>query len=294
MKCTEILIGDMPPPRSGRTIQQFAESEEAGTPFGRLIIALTEETAWPAEYSFSANIGYGDYPYLVVDHPIFRIGNSLVFKASTEMDISVRGVEDAICKHLLDQRDGLQMAISALKQDAHALDEEARQIVVRKARAAIFRRFPLLGEIEYLPFQATWHDLYAFKGNGSGGPLYVARAIDKEIVGGVASVDCQPPVWNDMEEGVGSGERHNLFWSELARAFAIDELNLAEDEIPSNGNVAAKEKEMSAWISQPKVDRYEVRKGVFYSLTRGERIVVDFGNDNLPARAYRTGSAPQE
>src|SRR3989344_5919046 len=159
MKCIKISIGNTTP-TDNRTMKEFVASEQAKTPFGKLTIALTEETAWSAEYEFSANV-YGEEPYLLIMHPTFfrHYGNAMVFKAGTE-DVSVRMVENAVHDYLYKLHEDLQPGILRLQMAANDFNEEIHQIVVRKARVAIVSSFfpEPLGIIEYLPFQTAWRD----------------------------------------------------------------------------------------------------------------------------------------
>lgn len=293
MKCIEISVGNTTP-TDDRTMQEFAASEQAKTPFGELTIALAEETVWSAEYKFSAHV-YGDDPYLLIMHPTFfrHYGTSLVFKASEDKNISVRGVEDAVHDYLWKLHEDLQPGIQQLQIAANDLDEEIHQIVVRKARVAVISSFfpEPLGMIEYLPFQTAWRDLYAFRKvkKVDDGFLYVARAIDKEFVGGVARISCTNLAWSDMRDGVQWNQRHSLFWSALAREFAIRELQIPENEL-AHGDVTVTEKSTKVRISQPKIDPYVVER-VTFRITDDDLAIVEFGPDNQPAKAYVAASA---
>ena len=142
MKCIRISVGNTTP-MDDRTMKQFVGSGQAKIPFGKLAIALAEETAWSARYEFSAHI-YGEDPYLLIMHPTFfrHYGISLVFRATEAKNVSVRGVEDAVHDFLCKLHEDLQPGIRQLQVAANDISEEIQQIVVRKARAAILLAFP--------------------------------------------------------------------------------------------------------------------------------------------------------
>ncbi len=279
MKCTKISIGNISP-TDERTLPQFAETGGAKAPIGKLVIALDKETAWSSEYTFSASV-YGENPSLLISHPVFfpGPGNALVFMEK-DRDVSMHGVEDAVRAYLWKLHEDLQPGIARLCQDANGIAEAALQIVVKKARAAVVAAFPEAGDIEYLPFQAAWPSLYAFGQYGRGDSLYLARAIDNEIIGGVVRVESRIFDWDRMTEE----ERLNRFWSELAWVFAVRELQIPGNK-PNRRIVSAKEAPLGIRISQPKVDVYEIEKVTFYC-DGAMNVVVEFGTNSLPAKAY--------
>lgn len=292
MKCIKISVGNIAP-KDDRTMKEFVGSEQAKTPFGKLTIALTEETAWSAKYEFSANV-YGEDPYLLIMHPTFfrGYGNAVVFKAETE-NISVRGVEDAVHDYLCKLHEDLQPGIRALQTAAGDLNEEIYQIVVRKARMAVISAFfpEPLGMIEHVPFQSAWRDLYVFRKikEVEDGFLYVTRAIDKEFIGGTVRIRCTRLAWHNMHDGIQWDQRHSLFWSELARTFAVHELRIPENEL-TRENVTVIKKSTSVRISQPKIDPYVVER-VTFRITDDDCAVVEFGPYNLPKKAYVAATA---
>lgn len=282
MKCIEIAIGNSYP-TDVRTMSQFVECEEAQTPFGQLTIALTREIGWSAKYHFSTHF-HKEGPYLLIGHALFPPPGTMVFGTDSGEDVSVHGVENAVRSHFYKLHEELQPGIAALQLRANDLNETAMQIVVEKARAAVVASFPEAGELEYLPFSEAWRALYVF-GRSGDGYLYVARTSDNEVTRGVTRIESSILAWS----GMGDIERHELFWTELARTYIVRELQIPESRLPRYGNVSAKEKPLSSRIHSQLEDGYEDVEVTFRAETvTGESrdVIVEFGLDNLPAKAY--------
>ncbi|MDP1707352.1 MAG: hypothetical protein Q8L30_02255, partial [bacterium] len=85
--------------------------------------------------------------------------------------------------------------------------------------------------------------------------------------------------WYGLRDGIEKGQRHGLFWAELARAFAARELGVPEKDLLCD-SVSATEK---PWAFL-QVDPYIVEKVVLRTLGEKENVVVLF-RGNLPAKA---------
>jgi len=276
MKCTGISVGSRSP-QDNRTLEQFVESEQGSTPLGRLLVALTKETAWSGEYTVYGSFGE-KHPHLYVRHESFLPERSLAI-GGTDNDLSLRGVENAVREHIKESQQGMRPAINILQSRVNELHRALDRIASDKARTAIVAAFPEANGVEQTP-AVHQSGLYAFGAKTARDQLYVARELDHEFVGGIARIDCNTLYWYQLQDGVEKGQRHGLFWAQLARAFAARELDIEEKDLWCE-SVSAIEK---PWES-PQVDQYIVEKGV---LRNGpvERVIVEFGPDNLPAKAY--------
>ncbi|MFA5996339.1 MAG: hypothetical protein WC790_01295 [Candidatus Paceibacterota bacterium] len=256
-------------------MDEFARSEHAETPLGKLLIALVGETVWSNDYTIYASFD-GERPFLQVNHKTFLSENSLMIYDDAKTVLSVRGVEDAIRALIRESRKALSSSINLLQYRRDDLERVFGKIMWDKARAAIVAAFPQVAAATP-SHVGTENDLYAFCANANTGPVFVARAVDGEFIGGTACVECSGFDWYNAGNGVEEGRRHNLFWAALAQAFAARELRIPGESLWGCEKVFASEKPWEFPQSEP----YIVEK-VIFSNWKGE-IVVEFGSDNLPA-----------
>ncbi|MDD2657825.1 MAG: hypothetical protein PHD04_04185 [Candidatus Pacebacteria bacterium] len=286
MKCTDIQIGDINS-KDKPTLEQFAESAEAESSLGKSFLALTQETAWSSDYTVGAYLTDAPFqkPRLVIKHETFV--RPLVIKDGTGTDLSLRGIEDAVRDHFRECKEWLQPTLSHLQGQINDLFRAREKITVDKAKAVIVAVFPEAAEAT--PFSTPWgRDLCAFSTGMDEGPVFVVRMLDLEPAGGVARIDCHPGYWYGLGDGVEKNKMHGLFWAELARAFAARELQIPEKDLGCE-DVVATEK---PW-EFPQVDPYVVEKVVLRD-GPGERIVVEFGSDNLPMKAELSMASREE
>lgn len=173
----------------------------------------------------------------------------------------------------------MRPTIEYLNGQINDMRQASEDIAVDKARAAIVAAFSEAVDISQTPITAG-RDLYAFhKKDIDHGPIYVARKLDHEFVGGVARIDCSASRWYGLRDGIEKGQRHGLFWAELARAFAARELGVPEKDLLCD-SVSATEKPRTFLEVEP----YIVGKAVLRILGGKENVVVLF-RGNLPAWA---------
>ena len=291
MKCTGISTGNRHPEDS-RTMEQFIGSEQANSSLGKLLIALTEETTWSAGYNVYASFEE-EFPYLNISHTTFLSECPLIISHKTGDNWSVRRVEDAVRALLYDSQKSLRSSINILQGRAHNLRQMSEQITVDKAKAAIVAVFPEANSARYHSLATTRGGFYLFTTGAEATPIFVAREIDHEFVGGVARIDCPFSVWYRAEDGILTYQKNGLFWAALARVFAERKLGV-KDLLCEN--VFASEKPLEAIVAQLKVDPYVVEKVIMRIRfwPEGEKVVVEFGSDNLPTKAYMSEPTPQE
>ncbi len=273
MKCVGIRIGGVNPDK--RTLKQFVGSAEAGSPLGKLLIALTQETAWSGKYTVSAS--FYEEPHLCIGHKTF-LSEELNINIETDAEWSVRRVEDSVRKHLLDLQKSIRLAAKILQGKVNNMQQALDDIPANKAKAAVVATFPEATDIGQ--FSSGRDDLCAFyKNDVDRSPIYIAREIDHEFVGGVARVDCNAIYWHGLQNGIANNDRHKLFWTQLARAYAACRLGIPEKDLSFESIFVVKNPPTSL-----RVDPYVVDKVVLR--TRGEKddivIVVLFGDNNLP------------
>ncbi len=281
MKCTSISTGSSSDDRL--TLEQFSGSEHAGTPLGKLLTALTGEAVWSNDYTVYASFGSGK-PFLQVNHRTFLSEESLMIYDDAKTVLSVHGVEDAVRALIRDSQKAMHSSINLLQSRRDDLGRVSDKIMWDKARAAIVAAFPQAADAT--PSHVGMeNDLYAFSANKGErkGPIFVARAIDREFIGGTACVECNGFDWYKAGNGVEKGQRHYLFWAALARAFAAHRHAIPETDLRCE-RVFASEK---PW-EFPQPEPYIVEKVVFDLLCEDENVVIEvnFGSDNLPERAF--------
>lgn len=272
MKCTSISTGSSSD--DNLTLEQFTESEHAETPLGKLLTALTGEAVWSSDYAVYASFGH-EKPFLQVNHRTFLSEGSLMIYDDAKTVLSVRGVEDALRALIRNSRKALQSSISLLQYRRDDLERLSDKIMWDKARAAIVAAFPQAADAT--PSNVgSGVDLYAFSANYHTGPIFVARAVGGEFIGGTACVWRNSFVWSRAGDGIKESHRHFLFWEALARAFVARELSIREESL-SCAEVFASE---NPW-DEHRLERFTVEKVVLSDI-RGD-FVVEFGSDNLPA-----------
>ncbi|MDP1706968.1 MAG: hypothetical protein Q8L30_00180, partial [bacterium] len=193
MKCIAIQVGDITGEKT--TLEQFAERAEAKSSLGRLFIALTLETAWSNDYTIGAYLSEvsRQQPSLVVSHKAFI--RPLTIKDGVGTDLSLRGAERAVRAHFNECRKWMSPIIEHLNGQMNDMRQASEDIAVDKARVAIVAAFSEEVDISQTPITAG-RDLYAFhKKDIDRGPIYVARKLDHEFVGGVARIDCSASCW---------------------------------------------------------------------------------------------------
>lgn len=278
MQCTGILVGNESP-KDNRTMDQFIGSEQAGTPLGKLLIALTEEIAWSAKYTVYAS--FGGKPFLNIRHPIFLSDQSLMMYDNAKTVLSVRGVEDAIRTHIHESRKGIQSAINMLQDRMDNLSRVLKEIDWDKARAAVLTAFGLDVSKDLEPYHETPKDLYAF-GKMESEHIFVARKIGNEFTGGVARLDLSYVQWHTMPDGVSLNERHGVFWAALAKAFAARTFDILEKYLRCE-RIFVFEK---SWNLSHPDDYHVVEKIILRIEASYNAIVIRFGDDNLPESAF--------
>lgn len=280
MKCTGTSGAS---PKYDRTFEQFAGSEQAKTPLGKLLIALTEETGWSSAYEVYAN--FGKEPYLCIDHPDFLTDVPLMITdAADGRLLSVRRVEDEVREHIQGSMESMEPAIRLLQGRKNNLGRTLGRITVDKARAVINTAFPEAVSLKLEHFLIGQGDLYAF---GCSDATFVARQVGNDFIGGVARIPLTLSVWYNAGDGVFENQRHGLFWTELARAFAAHELGVSRNDL-IGGSVHANEKRFSEWFGKWEVDPYVVVSVALTSESQEMEIIVKFGTDNLPREVLKS------
>ena len=277
MKCTGISLGNEHP-KDSRTMEQFIGSEQAQSPLGKLLLALTEEKAWSSEYTVYAS--FDETPFLQIKQKTFLPERSLMIYDDSKVVLSIRGVEDAVRAHLNDSKESLLPAISILQSQANNLLRASEQIAVNKSRAVIVATFPEATGAT-LNYYGAQRDLYSFSLDPGRAPSFVAREINYEFVGGVTRVGYNSFEWYRAGDGIEANQRHGIFWTALAIAFAARELQTPEDCFYCQ-KVFAEEKPF-LWPQPAGYDPYIVKEVLLRIRHIGKGIYVKFGADNLPA-----------
>lgn len=260
VKSINSFMGEIP-------MEQFVGSNFAAHPLGKLLIALTEETGWSGEYEVC---GYWDEkPLLKIHHPAFLPERPLMIAEDSGI-VSVRGVEDAIRKHFRDSEKSLVPEICRLQELKSELPRALDRIMVDKAKAAIIAVFPeAVDARHYSDLSDGSFNCFVVKKGGTE-HLFVARKINHEFTSGIAQLDVSIPEWWQMDYR----QRHDLFWKSLARAFAVHELEISEEQLHF-GLVAA---DLETWTSGP-----HIVERVLFEIPNGPLVDVKFGPDYLPA-----------
>lgn len=288
MKCIKIHAGNTD--SDVKSLEQFAVGEWASSPIGGLLIALSRERVWSEEYCVHGHF-YEHAQYLVIEHPEFVPGRSLVITGETE-NLTVRRVEDAIRAHARASQEALRPEIDRLNFHVRALQKMNGKILAAKARAAVIAVFPIAIGAEYFVTDSIEHEFFAFEKKGGQG-IFVAREIGNDFIGGVAYItNCNQMDWYMKREGIDMHQRHGLFWMALANAFVSRELNIPAKNLWWE-SIDAEEKPVIDWAGKDGVDRYIVKKAFFRigQEVVAQRVVVEFGTNNLPTKAYIAASA---
>ena len=261
-------------------MEQLAGHKQAKSPFGKLLVALTEENAWSRKYEVYAS--FEGKPYLSIFHPKFLSGRPLIIDEEV-FDLSVHGMENAVRAHIQKSKKSLEPGISLLQDQANDLYRTFNQIDEDKARAAIVAVFPEADVATRI--DSSGGDLYSFYSSGGidSSPIFVARNVGGEFVGGVARINCAASFWYGKGTGIGKHQKHGLFWTALAQTFAAQELQVPEDALRSS-NVVAREMPWQYRGTYPKADPYVVEKVVLRLSRTSTDVVVHFGANNLPVR----------
>ncbi|HEX8946703.1 MAG TPA: hypothetical protein VF829_00605 [Candidatus Paceibacterota bacterium] len=240
---------------SDASLEEFTRNEHAKSALGELLIALAGEEAWSKEYAVS---GYfqNDEHYLIITHPAFLDGRSRITIQDDGMEWSLQRVEQIVEGHLRTSGHSLEMGIRALQQLAQTQLGLAKKIQENKARAAIRAIFP---DATHLDFLDASDELWAFTPQ-SGKEFYVVRRVAGEFIGGVAKFNLSPGMWYDQRKKL------EAFWAQIARQFAVKELNAEEQEFRCHGVAFGDEKIEFVAL-----------------LRKGERVAVYF-RDGLPVR----------
>lgn len=269
MKCTGISVGNSS--EGNRTLEQFIQSKLARSPLGQLFLALTFEKEWSSKYTVYAS--FGNEPCLIIGHQDFLPDRPFIIKGKKAYrPLTVRLVEAAIRAHLRDSREAVHLSVNILKEKIEKINEVLNRIDEDKAIGAINAAFLATVGIQLVLIPTLTNDLYSFYEDDQG-PIFIARKIDGEFIGGVARIDCSILSWCREEDGILHNQRYGIFWIALAKAFVIHELKLLKDVMYCR-SISASE--------NPGDDdcRYTVEKVIMGM--EGRDVVVTFEND-LPA-----------
>ena len=279
MKCAGISLGNSHP-RDSMTMEQFVASEEAKTPLGNLLVALTQESVWSNDYTIYASLTERD-PFLQISHPTFLPEGTLMFYDDGKAVMSVRSIEDVVRKHLRDSQKHIRPAISLLQSRVNELDRVFARIAWDKAKAAVIAVFPEAVNATPSPIGAE-AQLYAFSHEPSRF-VFVARCVDNDFVGGVARVERTSFEWYRAGRGIEKDQQDGLFWTALAQAFAAHTFDISKESLRFD-SISVSEKPWKPGLSEP----YVVEKVVFIYRNEHENLPVEvvFGSDNLPERAF--------
>lgn len=247
-----------------------------------LFEVLVAEDKWSRVYNVYVDF-VSTLPVLVIDHPAFLPDRPLVIHVKAGM--SVRDVEDAVRKHFHDSEESLAPEIKHLQERGRALSRASEHIMVDKAKAAIIDVFPET-TVATLNSIGVQNDLYCFTGPDPGiKPVFAARNISNDFVGGVACINCNGGQWYEAEVGITTDQRNGIFWKALARTFAARELKIPKDSFYCQ-KVFSEEKPF-LWPRPVGYDPYIVREVLFRQQFTDGQIVVTFGANNLPASVVR-------
>ena len=149
MQCIRISIGNTTP-ADDRTLKEFATSDKAKTLFGQLVLTLAQRHVL-TDYTFHANVRDDDQN-LLINHKIHfpHIGESCVFSAKEQPNLSLWAVEDALRAHLHTMQENLGHGFLRLQKDIRDIGEAAEQIVVTRAIIAIASKFSEL-TLKWIP-----------------------------------------------------------------------------------------------------------------------------------------------
>lgn len=244
-----------------------------------LFEALVAEDTWSREYNVYVDF-VSTLPVLVIDHPTFLPDWPLVVYVKAGM--SVRNIEDAVREHYGESEKSLEPEIKHLQERKHALSCASNRIMENKAKAAIIDVFPET-TVATLNSIGVQDDLYCFTGPDPGiRPVFAARVISNDFVGGVACINDNAGQWYEAEVGIKTDQRHGIFWKALARTFAARELKIPKDSFYCQ-KVFSEEKPF-LWPRPVGYDPYIVREVLFRQQFTDGQIVVTFGSNNLPGK----------
>lgn len=278
MKCTGISTKDSS--ADTQTLQEFKKSEYAETPFGQLLIALTGETDWSREYSVYARFGT-ERTSLNIRHEALLPDCSLYIEEGRAASWTVADIEEAVRTHLKDSYESIRPAINILQIKQTELNKVGEKIDTDKARAAITRAFPGIGEL--VPTADHSSGLYAFTEKSSDlskGPIYVARKVGNDFTGGIVRLNVSAYSWHSVSRGIRSDQKHGLFWTALAKTFAACELG-----VPLDGSRVREIATYEHPFSGQQPNQAAIEKVVLHDPSQGANIVVEFAH-NMPAKAY--------
>jgi hypothetical protein len=283
MKYCGIFVGTTRP--QGSAIEYVIKGEPAErTPQEKLFVDLVAEDTWSRGYDIYVSTS-DEQLTMVINHPAFLPDRPLVIREKDSM-MSVRDVEDAVRKHFHNSVESMEPEIKHLQDQRRSLSRASSRILEDKAAAAITAAFPETTTVG-LKSIGVQDDLYCFTGPDPGiKPVFAARVISNDFVGGVARINISGGAWYEAEVGVKKGQRLGIFWEALARAFAKEGLHYPE-EFLERGEVDAEEKEF-LWPRPVGYDPYIVREVRFRPRFTDEVVIVTFGANNLPVDAVLT------
>lgn len=284
MKNSGISLDPKNPRGSAGEIAMLREWANKNATLWELLQALMTEKKWSRNYNVYVDL-VSAHPTLVIDHPAFLPDRPLVIREKDGI-VSVRAVEDAVRKHFHVSAESLEPEIKHLQDQRQSLSRASSRILEDKAAMAIIAAFPETN-LSRLKSIGVQDDLYCFTGPDPGiKPVFAARVISNDFVGGVARINISGGAWYEAEVGVKKGQRLGIFWEALARAFAKEGLHFPE-EFLERGEVDAAEKEF-VWPRPVGYDPYIVREVRFRPRFTDEVVIVTFGTNNLPVDAVLT------
>ncbi|MFA6408239.1 MAG: hypothetical protein WCW36_02075 [Candidatus Paceibacterota bacterium] len=118
------------------------------------------------------------------------------------------------------------------------------EIATRKAIAAIVLVFPEITDLCWIP-EANPHGIYAFSA-GEEKPIYAARKIGPQFIGGVARLNISPAEWVATGDGVLPKQKLGHFWTALAMRFVALELHIPQWNIGDVGRIATRDGEVES------------------------------------------------
>ncbi|MFA6408238.1 MAG: hypothetical protein WCW36_02070 [Candidatus Paceibacterota bacterium] len=247
-------------------MKQFFESGLTETPLGKFFTELVTEDSWLAEYTIDASFN-GIISRLAIHHETFLPGCVVTIKGGD--DLTTQGVEKAIRKHLGDSRKSLYAQVQVLQRQADAINHTIDRIDLDKAWSVITSVFPAAQNFLKVT-GPDYYGLYSFFTSVHTGPVFVARKIADEFVGGVARMGVSPKEWSDMPDGINRHQKWGYFWLELARQCAEAQLGIPRKDLLH--------KEICT-IGRFPDGRYHCERVLLETAAEKDLIAVEFRND---------------
>lgn len=212
---------------SGTSYPEFARSELAKSPFGKLFVALVEDETWTSDFSVSAYFQDGQ-PYLIINHPSIN-GQRQIIIRNDGTKWSVDRVEQDICEHFERFGRDLTPGIIALQHQQEVFQKVRRKILVDKAHAKVTEDFPEAAlcacSTPTLP-----DNFYVFYGSKEVGPIFVTRKIDEGFAG-AAKLGMSLHEWYAADDSVRIYGKLGIFWTALARQCAAAKLEIPDTNL---------------------------------------------------------------